>query len=107
MDILASVPSCFSDESGLIGRTDFVQHEIDTGTSLPVHSAPYRVSAAERKVIAEQVSEMEAAGVVRPSVSPWSSPVVLTKRSDGRLTFCVDYRRLNDKTRKDVSLAYG
>ena len=107
MDILASVPSCFSDESGLIGRTDFVQHEIDTGTSLPVHSAPYRVSATERKVIAEQVSEMEAAGVVRPSVSPWSSPVVLTKRSDGRLTFCVDYRRLNDKTRKDVSLAYG
>ena len=102
MDILASVPSCFSDESGLIGRTDFVQHEIDTGTSLPVHSAPYRVSAAERKVIAEQVSEMEAAGVVRPSVSPWSSPVVLTKRSDGRLRFCVDYRRLNDKTRKDV-----
>ena len=102
MDILASVPSCFSDESGLIGRTDFVQHEIDTGTSLPVHSAPYRVSAAERKVIAEQVSEMEAAGVVRPSVSPWSSPVVLTKRSDGRLRFCVDYRRLNDKTSKDV-----
>ena len=102
LDILASVPSCFSDESGSIGRTDLVQHEIDTGTTLPVHSAPYRVLAAERKVIAAQVEKMEAAGVVRPSVSPWSSPVVLTKRSDGRLRFCVDYRRLNDKTRKDL-----
>ncbi len=101
-DILASEPSCFPTEAGQIGLTDLVEHEIETGAAAPIHSVPYRVSAVERRTIADQVAEMEAAGVVRPSTSPWSSPVVLVKRSDGRSRFCVDYRRLNDKTRKDV-----
>ena len=48
------------------------------------------------------VAEMQGQGIVKPSSSPWASPVVLVPRKDGSLRFCIDYRCLNAVTRKDV-----
>ena len=55
-----------------------------------------------REEIRRQVDEMVRDGVAEESFSPWAVPVVLVKRKDGRLRFCVDYRRLNDVTVKDA-----
>ena len=84
------------------GRTDLVQHRIDTGDSLPIRGGRYRQSEKERETIRKIVKDMTDMGVVRPSRSPWGASVVLVPKKDGSTRFCVDYRRLNGVTLKDV-----
>jgi hypothetical protein len=43
---------------------------------------------------------MQRRGVIEESDNPWSSPVVLVRKKNGELRFCVDYRELNDVTKK-------
>lgn len=102
ISLLNEFRSSFDVPQASLGRTNTVVHRIDTGTNTPLCQRPYRVSPAERRIITEQVNDMLQRGVIKPSCSPWSSPVVLVKKKDGSIRFCLDYRRLNKITRKDV-----
>ena len=79
-----------------------MKHHIDTGDHPPIKLPTRRTLFIQREKIAQMVTEMEKQGVVRASVSPWASPIVLVPKKDGSTRFCVDYRRLNAVTRKDV-----
>ena len=69
---------------------------------LQLNSTLYRTPIVQRERIAQLIKQMEEQGIVKPSCSPWASPVVLVPKKDGSTRFCVDYRRLNTVTRKDV-----
>ncbi|UYV62531.1 hypothetical protein LAZ67_2000954, partial [Cordylochernes scorpioides] len=88
--------------SSRLGRTNLAKHRIDTEDAKPIKHKPYRVSVKERDIIKEQIDEMLTEGIIRPSSSPWSFPVILVKKRDGKYRFCVDYRKLNNVTVKDV-----
>ncbi|UYV73827.1 hypothetical protein LAZ67_11001042, partial [Cordylochernes scorpioides] len=85
-----------------LGRTNLAKHRIDTEDAKPIKHKPYRVSPKERDIIKDQIDEMLKEGIIRPSSSPWSFPVILVKKRDGKFRFCVDYRKLNEVTVKDV-----
>ena len=76
--------------------------ELDSKYSKPVHSSPGRPSQEERNTISKQIAEMLGNGVIKESRSPWSSRIVLIRKKDGKLRFCIDYRRLNSLTKSDV-----
>ncbi|XP_058876774.1 uncharacterized protein LOC131731529 [Acipenser ruthenus] len=81
-----------------LGMTTVTRHSISTEDKVPVRGRLYRASPLKKALIKEHVQDMLLDGVIEPSNSPWSSPVVLTEKKDGGYRFCVDYRKLNAKT---------
>lgn len=66
-----------------------------------VQRRPYRLSDVEKQIVREKISELLDAGVIRESSSPFASPILLVKKSDGSDRMVVDYRELNSNTRSD------
>ena len=97
-DFLTDHHDVFSLEEGERGETDIVQFEINTGDAPPQKQPPRRMPFVVRQEVAKQLKQMQESGVVQPSCSPWSSPVVMVKKCDGSNRFCVDYRGLNAVT---------
>ena len=67
----------------------------------PVHRRAYRMALHHLDIANEEIDKMLAMGIIRPSSSPYASPVLLVPKKDGTLRFCCDYRKLNSVTVKD------
>ncbi|XP_065908993.1 uncharacterized protein [Dysidea avara] len=100
--ILSEYHDVFSLSDDERGETDLVEFKIDTGDSQPRKQPVRRVPFGARQEIADQLNKMQQNNVIQPSESPWASPVVLVRKRDGTLRFCVDYRALNSLTKPDL-----
>jgi hypothetical protein len=94
-----SVISCHTLDLGL---TPIVKHKIDTGNADPIKCRPYRISFTEQQELDKLVKAFLDQKLIRESQSPWAAPVVLVKKKDGGTRFCVDWRLLNSRTKKDA-----
>ncbi len=101
-DALMDRHTAFALEEGERGETDLIQLEIDTGDATPIRQPHRRLPLAVRQEVARQLKGMQEAGIIKPSNSPWASPIVLVRKKNGTLRFCVDYRKLNAVTRADT-----
>ena len=78
-----------------------MQHDIDTGDHRPIKQAPRHIPLNKRAVAEQEVQLMLENGIIEPSISTWSSQIVLVEKKDHSMRFCVDYRALNEVTKKD------
>ena len=91
----------FSQEEDDLGSTPLLEHAIETHG--PPLRQPYRrQNPAVRREEMAQVQQMLTSNVIRPSNSPWASPVVMVRKKDGSLRFCMDFRQLKAATIKDA-----
>ena len=84
------------------GKSRTVQHRItlDDGH---IPAQPYRrVPWTKLEELRQHIRQLLPKDIIRPSTSPFSSPVVLVRKKSGELRMCVDYRVLNAKTIKDA-----
>ena len=83
------------------GHTTLAEHSIDTGEAPPVYHPPYRIPTAWQNQVRKEIQTMLDSGVIEPSTSPWTSPIIPVKKKDGSLRLCIDYRKLNSITKED------
>ena len=91
----------FSQGEDDLGCTPLLQHTIET-EGPPLRQPYRRQNPAVRREEMAQVQQMLSTGVIRPSNSPWASPVVMVKKKDSSLRFCVDFQQLNAATVKNA-----
>ena len=91
----------FASKDSELRHTDTVKMKIDTGKNDPIKMRPYRTPLKNREVIDKAINEMLDANVIRRSRLPWSFPVVIVDKKDGSKRFCVDFRKLNQISKKN------
>ena len=100
--LLKEYSDVFTDAEEPPSGTAMVEHAITLKdpNQEPIKQ-PYRNLLHHRKVISEEVEANLKKKIIQPSNSPWASPVVIVRKKDGSIRFCVDYRGLNAVTKKD------
>ena len=81
--------------------TSTVEHRINLTDETPIRERSRRIPPSMYQETKKHIQDMLDAGHIRPSKSPWSFPVVLVRKRCGGLRFCVDFRKLNDRTIRD------
>ena len=92
----------FSKDDMDMGRTNLVKHHIKLTDPVPFKEAYRRIPPQMYDEVKAHIQEMLDLGAIRPSNSPWASAIVLVRKKDGRLRFCIDLRKLNNRTVKDA-----
>lgn len=100
--VLIEAADVFSKDESDIGRTSTIKHRIHLSDDKPVFSAPYRTPVRNRDAMDETIKKMLGTGAIRPSKSPYASPVFFVDKDHGTAKRLVaDFRALNSRTIPD------
>ena len=100
-DLLVSYSDIFSKHDLDMGKTDLIKHHIKLSDYTPFKQPYRRIPPHFYEEVRALLKEMIQLGAIRKSQSPWCSPIVLVRKKDGKLRFCIDLRKLNMRTIKD------
>ena len=92
----------FSLEPNEIGCTDATKHVIELMKDESFKERFHCIAPPLVDKVCQHIQEMLDGSAIRPSQSPWCNAVVLVRKKDGSLRFCIDFRCLNARTKKDA-----
>ncbi|GBG81457.1 hypothetical protein CBR_g32448 [Chara braunii] len=99
--IIAKFPDVFEEPTGVIEREVVHAIEIIPGSKTP-KGRIYRMALTELDELRRQLKELTEKGWIRPSTSPYGSPVLFVPKKGGTSRMCIDYRGLNAITVKNA-----
>jgi len=102
LNILTKYPMLYAIDENDNGKTTLMTHKINTGDAKPVKKMPFRTSPKEKEIITKEVQALLEKNIIRPSQSAWSTNIVLVRKKDGKHRVCIDFRGLNEVTKRDV-----
>ena len=100
--LISSYADVFAAPGEPLGRTTLVEHSIDTQGHPPIRDKMRRYPYKQLEIMNKEVDRMLEQDVIEPSMSPWSSAIVVVTKKDGSARMCLDVRRLNKVTKKDA-----
>ncbi len=99
-DLLMKYWDLFSHD-GSYGHTKLIQHRIITEDVPPIKCRYHPVNSGLEPALWEQLDDWLRHDIIEPANSLWSSNLVAVKKKGGKIRWCVDWRRLNEVTKKD------
>ena len=98
VQILESHEDIFTD---VPGKCNLIEHKIPLQNEEIVQSKPYPIPYGIRDSVETDVKTMLDLGIIRPSESPYASPMVVVRKRDNTNRICIDFRKLNKATISD------
>ena len=92
----------FSQHEFDVGNAKHVQHEIKLTDGPVIKERPRPIPAKDFEDARQHIQELLESNIIKPSNSPYASPIVLVRKKSGKLRLCVDYRKINQRTIKDA-----
>ncbi|KAL6470660.1 hypothetical protein MHYP_G00217790 [Metynnis hypsauchen] len=84
-----------------VGLAKGVEHHIRLSDPRPFRERSRRIAPADIEDVRRHLQDLLAAGIIKESRSPYASPIVITRKKNGHIRMCIDYRTLNSKTIPD------
>ena len=101
-ELVLAYHDVFALESNELGCPSAIEQEIHIENEEPFKERFQHIRPPHLEEVCASLRDMLESGVIRPSQSPWCNMVVLVRKKDGTLHFCVDFRHLNACTKKDL-----
>ncbi|KAH0682820.1 hypothetical protein KY285_022215 [Solanum tuberosum] len=96
ISVVKEFPKVFPDDLPSVPLEREVDFRIDIPPDThPISIPSYRIALGELKELKEELKYLRDKAFIRPSVSPWGSPVLFVRKKDGSIRMCIDYRQLN------------